>query len=156
MSIQAQKLAEELYAKDPKNYPDDNQKPDMTIAITPFEGLCGFRPLKEIAHFLNTVPPLKALVGEDHSNELITTAETASSDVKTSRSSLRTSRMKQPEYAVAQMSKELLSLVAGGKITPGSSVNTAATLCELFQRCNFRYFISCGHKACGGLKWIPT
>lgn len=35
----------------------------MTIAITPFEGLCGFRPLAEITHFLQAVEPLRKLVG---------------------------------------------------------------------------------------------
>ncbi len=67
LSIQAhpnKKLAEQLHAKDSKNYPDDNHKPEMTIAITPFDGLCGFRPLGEISHFLSTVPALKNLVGE--------------------------------------------------------------------------------------------
>jgi mannose-6-phosphate isomerase len=41
LSIQAhpnKKLAEQLHSKDPKNYPDDNHKPEMTIAITTFEG----------------------------------------------------------------------------------------------------------------------
>lgn len=68
LSIQAhpnKKLAEQLHAKDPKNYPDDNHKPEMTIAITPFEGLCGFRPLAEISHFLETVKPLRDLVGPE-------------------------------------------------------------------------------------------
>lgn len=68
LSIQAhpnKKLAEKLHAKDSKNYPDDNHKPEMTIAITPFDGLCGFRPLAEISHFLNTVPSLKKLVGSE-------------------------------------------------------------------------------------------
>lgn len=67
LSIQAhpnKKLAEQLHKKDSKNYPDDNHKPEMTIAITPFDGLCGFRPLGEISHFLSTVPALKKLVGE--------------------------------------------------------------------------------------------
>lgn len=67
LSIQAhpnKKLAEQLHKKDSKNYPDDNHKPEMTIAITPFDGLCGFRPLAEISHFFSTVPPLKKLVGE--------------------------------------------------------------------------------------------
>lgn len=66
LSIQAhpnKKLAEQLHAKDSKNYPDDNHKPEMTIAITPFDGLCGFRPLAEIAHFFSTIPSLKGLVG---------------------------------------------------------------------------------------------
>ena len=37
----------------------------MTIAITPFTGLCGFRPLSEISHFLQSVKSLRELVGED-------------------------------------------------------------------------------------------
>jgi mannose-6-phosphate isomerase len=68
LSIQAhpnKKLAEQLHAKDPKHYPDDNHKPEMTIAITPFDGLCGFRPLNEIVHFLQNVPTLRQLVGEE-------------------------------------------------------------------------------------------
>lgn len=68
LSIQAhpnKKLAEKLHSKDPKNYPDDNHKPEMTIAITPFDGLCGFRPLAEISHFFDNVPSLKSLVGDE-------------------------------------------------------------------------------------------
>lgn len=68
LSIQAhpnKKLAEQLHAQDPDHYPDDNHKPEMTIAITPFDGLCGFRPLSEIAHFLKNVPTLRQLVGEE-------------------------------------------------------------------------------------------
>ena len=78
LSIQAhpnKKLAEQLHAKDPKNYPDDNHKPEMAIAITPFEGLCGFRPLKEIAHFLETVPSLASLVGEEAKSEFVKVAK---------------------------------------------------------------------------------
>lgn len=74
LSIQAhpnKKLAEQLHARDPKNYPDDNHKPEMAIAITPFEGLCGFRPLDEIAHFLTHVPALRQLVGEDVAKEFV-------------------------------------------------------------------------------------
>jgi mannose-6-phosphate isomerase len=44
-------------------YSDDNHKPEMTIAVTPFEGLCGFRPLAEITHFLQAIQPLRTLVG---------------------------------------------------------------------------------------------
>ncbi|KAK4247865.1 mannose-6-phosphate isomerase [Corynascus novoguineensis] len=72
LSIQAhpnKKLAEQLHRKDPKNYPDDNHKPEMAIAITPFEGLCGFRPLDEISHFLESIPALRQLVGDDNAQE---------------------------------------------------------------------------------------
>jgi len=72
LSIQAhpnKKLAEQLHARDSKNYPDDNHKPEMTIAITPFDGLCGFRPLAEISHFFSAVQALKKLVGEKEVRE---------------------------------------------------------------------------------------
>jgi len=72
LSIQAhpnKKLAEQLHAKDPKNYPDDNHKPEMTIAVTPFDGLCGFRPLAEITHFLQNIPSLRKLVGEEEAKK---------------------------------------------------------------------------------------
>ncbi|KAI9812894.1 MAG: Mannose-6-phosphate isomerase [Pycnora praestabilis] len=72
LSIQAhpnKKLAEQLHAKDSKNYPDDNHKPEMTIAITPFDGFCGFRPLAEISHFLQTVPSFRNLVGDSAAKE---------------------------------------------------------------------------------------
>ena len=146
LSIQAhpnKKLAEKLHAKDPKNYPDDNHKPEMTIAITPFEGLCGFRPLKEIAHFLQTIPPLRALVGDSQATELENTAANEDdADIVSSKSSLRsafTSLMQQPKDAVKSMSKELLTLAKDEKISPGPSVNTTAELCELVQRCNSQF-----------------
>lgn len=37
----------------------------MAIALTPFEALCGFRPLNEIAQHLDTYPELAALVGNE-------------------------------------------------------------------------------------------
>lgn len=80
LSIQAhpnKKLAEQLHSKDAQNYPDDNHKPEMTIAITPFTGLCGFRPLEEISHFLSNVPILRSLVGEDNSSHLEAVIQTS-------------------------------------------------------------------------------
>jgi mannose-6-phosphate isomerase len=68
LSIQAhpnKKLAQQLHQRDSKNYPDDNHKPEMTIALTPFEGLCGFRPLDQISKFLDEIKPLRKAVGED-------------------------------------------------------------------------------------------
>jgi mannose-6-phosphate isomerase len=42
-------LAAQLRASNPKEYPDDNHKPEMCVTLTDFEGLMGFRPLTEIA-----------------------------------------------------------------------------------------------------------
>ena len=33
-------------------YKDPNHKPEIAIALTDFEGLCGFRPLQEIQGFI--------------------------------------------------------------------------------------------------------
>ena len=64
LSIQAhpnKKHAEELHAERPNIYKDPNHKPEIAIALTNFEGLCGFRPLEEIQGFLKTIPELAAV-----------------------------------------------------------------------------------------------
>jgi len=55
LSIQAhpdKKGAERLHAENPEAYGDSNHKPEMAIALTPFEAMCGFRRLEEIAILL--------------------------------------------------------------------------------------------------------
>ncbi|NXC21703.1 MPI isomerase, partial [Corythaeola cristata] len=57
LSVQAhpnKELAAKLHAQFPEHYPDANHKPEMAIALTPFEGLCGFRPVEEIVSFLQS------------------------------------------------------------------------------------------------------
>lgn len=49
----AQELAARLHAQFPQHYPDDNHKPEMAIALTQFQGLCGFRPVDQIVGFLH-------------------------------------------------------------------------------------------------------
>ena len=74
LSIQAhpdKPLAKRLHMNDPKNYPDDNHKPEMAIAVTDFEGFCGFKPLAEIADELKRIPELRTIVGEDVTKEFI-------------------------------------------------------------------------------------
>lgn len=145
LSIQAhpnKKLAEKLHSKDPKNYPDDNHKPEMTIAVTPFEGLCGFRPLKEISFFLDTIAPLRALVGKEQAEELKIVANDSNTESGKAKAALRkafTALMKQPKESVASMSKELVALAEENKIKPGPSVNTSEELNELVIRCNGQF-----------------
>jgi mannose-6-phosphate isomerase len=115
LSIQAhpnKKLAEQLHAKDPKNYPDDNHKPEMAIAITPFEGFCGFRPLDEIAHFLESVPALRQLVGEDKAKEFAEVVEATKGD--------------ESEEAVTR-NKKALQKIFGGLMSSSEADMAAAT-----------------------------
>ena len=153
LSIQAhpnKKLAEQLHAKDPKNYPDDNHKPEMTIAITPFEGLCGFRPLNEISHFLSSVPSLRKLVGESTAKEFETTVsgqETSESekDVASNKKALQSafsSLMKIDKASIAAAAKDLVASAekegdsfAGG----GGPSNTGQELADLVIRCNSQF-----------------
>uniref|UniRef100_A0A1A8K529 Mannose-6-phosphate isomerase n=2 Tax=Nothobranchius TaxID=28779 RepID=A0A1A8K529_NOTKU len=73
LSIQAhpnKELAASLHAQFPEHYPDNNHKPEMAIALTRFQGLCGFRPVVEILSFLQQVPEFYALVGQEAAEEL--------------------------------------------------------------------------------------
>lgn len=63
--------AENLHKEFPEHYPDDNHKPEMAIAFTEFEALCGFRPLHEIKEFFISIPHLKNIVTEVTFNRFI-------------------------------------------------------------------------------------
>lgn len=74
LSIQAhpnKKHAEKLNKERPDIYKDSNHKPEMAIALTPFEGMCGFRPLTEIQGFLRCVPEFYNVIGKEASEKLL-------------------------------------------------------------------------------------
>lgn len=117
----------------------------MTIAITPFDGFCGFRPLKEISHFLSTVPPFRKLVGEEQAKNFESTVrgrETSDKeeDMKANKKALQdafTALMNADKDAIASASKELLgaaksegSKFAGG----GGPSNNGQELADLVVR----------------------
>ncbi|KAF2005535.1 mannose-6-phosphate isomerase [Amniculicola lignicola CBS 123094] len=153
LSIQAhpnKKLAEQLHAKDPKNYPDDNHKPEMTIAVTPFDGLCGFRPLAEISHFLQTIPSLRTLVGEEAATTFeaaIKGKETSSTpeDITANKKALQkifTTVMNTPAPALESATTALLDAAqtegpafAGN----GGPSNTGQQLADLVVRLNTQF-----------------
>lgn len=88
----------------------------MTIAVTPFDGLCGFRPLAEISHFLANVPALRSLVGEEDASAFekqVKGRETASGgdDVAANKKALQsafTALMNSDKDAIAEATKKLL------------------------------------------------
>jgi mannose-6-phosphate isomerase len=80
LSIQAhpdKALAEKLHAERPEVYKDPNHKPEMAIALTPFEAMCGFRRVEEILGFIATVPEFQAILvcGETSIETLQTAAQ---------------------------------------------------------------------------------
>ena len=68
LSIQAhpdKELAEKLNQENPSKYGDDNHKPEMAIALTPFEAMCGFRRLEEISHLIKKHPEFAACLSQE-------------------------------------------------------------------------------------------
>ncbi|KAI5457471.1 mannose-6-phosphate isomerase [Mariannaea sp. PMI_226] len=148
LSIQAhpnKSLAEQLHARDPQNYPDDNHKPEMAIAITPFEGLCGFRPLAEIAHFLKTVAPLRSLVGEDVAQEFALIAEDSTEVVTdTKKAALKKAfgaLMSSSAETIAEQIPKLVELASGTEdLAAGGVASTSGeTLAKLVRRLHSEY-----------------
>lgn len=67
LSIQAhpdKDLARLLHEAQPKNYKDSNHKPEMALALTEFEALCGFVSTQELKDVLQTVPEIESILGE--------------------------------------------------------------------------------------------
>lgn len=56
-------LARELHAARPEVYRDGNHKPEMAVALTDFECLCGFRAPIDIAAQLQQYPEMLPLLG---------------------------------------------------------------------------------------------
>ncbi len=57
--------AVKLHTLDPKNYPDDNHKPEIAVAEESLIAIAGFRPVDEIIENLRALPELKFLTGGD-------------------------------------------------------------------------------------------
>lgn len=78
LSIQAhpdKKLAENLHRIHPQIYKDSNHKPELAIALTEFQALCGFRPVAEIQYFLKIIPELCFVIGENIAGDFIASDE---------------------------------------------------------------------------------
>eukprot|EP01018_Ginkgo_biloba_P009005 Gb_37331 [translate_table: standard] len=67
LSIQAhpdKELAKMLHDLHPNVYKDGNHKPEMALALTEFEALCGFVSAEEVKDVIRTVPEIEILLGE--------------------------------------------------------------------------------------------
>lgn len=126
--------AKQLHAKDPKNYPDDNHKPEISIALSEFEALCSFRTHDELEQHLKLFPSLARLIGEqlvsDYTNEL---------DCFKKRELLKqmfTSLMRSSEQSVR---KELDELEATFSAELSASAVEKEEIKRLFLRIKFYY-----------------
>lgn len=65
----------ELHKNDSDNYPDNNHKPEIAIALGDFLALVGFRPLEEIENNLKFFPQLSYFIGENIVAEFVCSKE---------------------------------------------------------------------------------
>ncbi|XP_072484426.1 mannose-6-phosphate isomerase isoform X2 [Notamacropus eugenii] len=111
LSIQAhpdKELAVKLHAQAPEHYPDKNHKPEMAIALTPFQALCGFRPIQEIVGFLHKVPELRLLIGNEAAEQL---EQSMGQDLQAMSSALRVSFTKMMKREKKDFEEQLNILV---------------------------------------------
>jgi mannose-6-phosphate isomerase len=122
----------------------------MQMTTTPFDGLCGFRPLAEIAHFLKTVPSLRKLVGEDEASKFenaVKGKETSDKDedVKANKKALQsafTKVMNTDADALSSASKDLIAAAESeGSDFAGSGgpSNDGQELADLVLRLNTQF-----------------
>lgn len=62
--------AVKLHAADPVNYPDDNHKPEIAIALDSLTAIAGFRPVDEIVVNLKKYPELQEFASKEFIDKL--------------------------------------------------------------------------------------
>ncbi|KAI5797484.1 mannose-6-phosphate isomerase [Peziza echinospora] len=142
LSIQAhpdKALAERLHARDPKNYPDGNHKPEMAVAVTEFDGFCGFRPVAEIVGFLEGVPEFRSVVGEEVAREFVgyinSKSGTTPEGVKGALKKLYATLMRAPQEVLTAATTALITRSREEPETlPGIGNLSGAGLAELLVR----------------------
>ncbi|VVA96229.1 unnamed protein product [Arabis nemorensis] len=85
LSIQAhpdKNLAKKMHKAHPNLYKDDNHKPEMALAYTQFEALCGFIPLQELKSVIRAIPEIEELVGSEEANQVFCISEHDEEKVK--------------------------------------------------------------------------
>lgn len=78
LSIQAhpdKELARALHKARPDVYKDANHKPEMALALTKFEAICGFISMEELKQVLCDVPEIAELVGSTDVEKFIKLGE---------------------------------------------------------------------------------
>lgn len=122
----------------------------MTIAVTPFDGLCGFRPLAEISHFLQNIPALRQLVGEEEAKNFESTVkgkETSENDadVQANKKALQsafTKLMNTDKAALESATDELLKAASSEGASfagEGGPSNDGQELADLVVRLNDQF-----------------
>ncbi|KAJ3044617.1 Mannose-6-phosphate isomerase [Rhizophlyctis rosea] len=145
LSIQAhpdKELAKELAAKRPDLYKDPNHKPEMAIALTPFEAFVGFRPLTEIAKNIKAFPEFADLIGAEVAKQFTSQVEahgtsTSTEDVESNKTALKAVFKALMESSQDDISAHVRKLVA--RIQEQGQYDQEGSLDELVVRLNRQF-----------------
>ncbi|CAF0724058.1 unnamed protein product [Adineta steineri] len=134
LSIQAhpnKEHAKILHKTNPKEYPDDNHKPEMAIALTKFECLCAFRPYNEINDFIQKYEQLQILCKKNICDEF-SNAISSNADL-----SVQQSLLKQLYSNLMQSSSTIIAGCVDAHLQ--SISKSTGELSRLFERLNKQY-----------------
>lgn len=145
LSIQAHPdrvLAAKLHTERPDVYKDANHKPEIAIALTDFEALCGFRPVRELAAIAAAVPELRAVLGAAAVGGLARArdagrAEDEAAALKTAYCAL----MRAPDEVVRRELRSLVARAAGAAVaaTPHEGGGPAGKAVQLALRLHAQF-----------------
>jgi len=134
LSIQAhpdRALAAQLHHAKPDKYKDDNHKPEMAVAITPFEAMCSFQPGHQIINNLHATPELMAVVGRPAVAEL-EAARDGSGTFKKALKTLFEALMNAPKELIASQLGTLMARIESTSNILRSKVDSLA--CRLHDQ----------------------
>ncbi|WOH00290.1 hypothetical protein DCAR_0519649 [Daucus carota subsp. sativus] len=112
LSIQAhpdKKLAEILHRTQPDMYKDDNHKPEMVLAITDFEALCGFTDLEELQNILRDFHEVSEVVGTAYTDQVLNCTEKDEVNKKASLQALFTKLMSTSKEVISDVLAKLIN-----------------------------------------------
>ncbi|XP_068642784.1 mannose-6-phosphate isomerase 1-like [Aristolochia californica] len=112
LSIQAhpdKELARHLHKSHPSIYKDPNHKPEMALAVTEFEALCGFVSFEELKSVLTTVPEIVELVGSTAEQFLKIEEQDGEEEVKSALKLIFTQLMSTSKDAVSEVVNKMKS-----------------------------------------------
>lgn len=140
LSIQAhptKEHAQQLHKDRPDIYKDPNHKPEMAIALTKFESLCGFRPVQEIVKFLQELEEFSCVVGQESVNNLISSG--ASQESNKIREALSQCVLSLMQRETKDVELQLTNLVKKFEKCHVDGEDTASRLGHLFLRVHSEY-----------------
>ncbi|XP_062552426.1 mannose-6-phosphate isomerase [Armigeres subalbatus] len=100
--------AQKLHTQFPDVYKDPNHKPELAIALTDFQAMCGFRPYTEIYKLLSDWSEIGDLLGKDAIENLTSGGESA---LKNLYASLMHSKPEQLEKCISSMVNKMKSKI---------------------------------------------